>query len=81
MQTFENLFSKTTQQNYYQKNSQRQFEKSYKCKPLEIFFSENSQQNALILHTNSPWVGLIKVCLNGGTTYTWVCVTKVCLSG
>ena len=39
MQTFENLFSKTT------------------------------QQNSLILHTNSPWVCVIKVCSNGGATY------------
>ena len=41
-----------------------------KCKnlvsgPLKIFFSKNSQ----ILHTNSPWVCVIKVCSNGGFTY------------
>ena len=27
------------------------------------------QQNSKILHTNSPWVCLIKVCSNGGATY------------
>ena len=35
----------------------------------------------LILHTNSPWVCVIKVCSNGGATETWVCVNKVCSNG
>ena len=36
-----------------------------------------------IAHTHGPWVGLcvIKVCSNGGATYTWVCVIKVCSGG
>ena len=34
-----------------------------------------------ILHTNRPWVCVIKVCSNGGSTYTWVCVIGVCSSG
>ena len=25
--------------------------------------------NSMILHTNNPWVCLIKVCSNGGATY------------
>ena len=32
-------------------------------------------------HTHGPWVCVIKVCSNGGATYTWVCVIKVCSSG
>ena len=48
---------------------------------LKISFSENTQQNSLKLHTNSPWVCAIKVCSNGGATYTWVHVIKVCSSG
>ena len=35
----------------------------------------------MILHTHGPWVCVIKVCSNGGDTYTWVCVIKVCSSG
>ena len=31
---------------------------------FEIFFSENTQQNCLKLHTNSSWVHVIKVCSN-----------------
>ena len=38
-------------------------------RPLEIFFSEITQQNSWVSHTNSPWVCLIKVCSNGGATY------------
>ena len=34
-----------------------------------IFFSKTTQQNFSILHTNSPWVCVIKVCSNGGATY------------
>ena len=39
------------------------------CKPLKIFFSKTAQQNSYILHTNSLWVCVIKVCSNGGATY------------
>ena len=39
------------------------------CKPLKIFFSKTAQKNSYILHTNSLWVGVIKVCSNGGATY------------
>ena len=28
-----------------------------------------TEQNSYILHTNSPWVCVIKVCSNGGATY------------
>ena len=38
--------------------------------------SENTQQNSSILHTNSPWVYVIKACSNGCATYTLVCVIK-----
>ena len=31
--------------------------------------------------THSPWVCVIKVCLNGGATNTWVCVIKIYSSG
>ena len=31
--------------------------------------SKTAQQNFQILHTNSPWVCVIKVCSNGDTTY------------
>ena len=42
---------------------------------FEIPLSENTQQNSLILHTNSDLahVGLINVCSNGGPTYALVC--------
>ena len=36
---------------------------------LKIFFSKTTQRNSWILHTNSPWVCVIKVCSNGGATY------------
>ena len=38
-------------------------------KNLEIILSKNAQQDPYILHTNSPWVCVIKVCSNGGATY------------
>ena len=38
-------------------------------KPLKILFSENIQQNSFLLHSNSPWVCVIKVCSNGGAIY------------
>ena len=50
-------------------------------RPLKNFFTETAQHYSLILHTNSPWECVIKVCSNGGATYTWVCVIKVCSSG
>ena len=37
---------------------------------MKIFFSETTEQNSLILHTNSPWVCVVKVCSNGGATCT-----------
>ena len=39
------------------------------ARPLKIFFSKTAQQNSEILHTNRPWVCVIKVCSNGGTNY------------
>ena len=36
---------------------------------MKIFFSKTTEQNSQILHTNSPWVCLIKVCSNGDATY------------
>ena len=36
---------------------------------LKILFSKTTQQNSWILHTNSPWVCVIKVCSDGGATY------------
>ena len=39
------------------------------ARPLKIFFSKTAQQNSEILHTNRPWVCIIKVCSNGGATY------------
>ena len=39
------------------------------CKPLKIFFSKTAQQNSYILHTNSRWVCVIKLCSNGGAIY------------
>ena len=36
---------------------------------LKILFFKTTQQNSSILHTNSPWVCVIKVCSNGGATY------------
>ena len=35
----------------------------------------------MILHTYGPWVCVIKVCSNGGATWTGVCVIKVFSSG
>ena len=35
----------------------------------------------MILHTHSPWVGIIKVCSNGCAAYTWVCVIKISSDG
>ena len=40
---------------------------------MKIFFCENTLHNSVILHTNSSWICVIKVCSNGGATYTWVC--------
>ena len=40
----------------------------YQCKPLKIF-SKTTEQNSWILHTNSPWARVIKVCSNGAATY------------
>ena len=55
---------------YWQNNSQRQFEhRKFDANLLKIFFSKITQQNSYILHTNSPWVCVIKVCSNGGATY------------
>ena len=31
--------------------------------------TKTAEQNSLILHTNSPWVCVIKVCTDGGATY------------
>ena len=54
---------------------------------------QNCSTQFLDLHTNSPWVCVIKVCSNGGATYIigeiidlhtnspWVCVIKVCSNG
>ena len=36
---------------------------------FENLLLQTTQQNSLILHTNSPWVCVIKVCSNGGATY------------
>ena len=38
-------------------------------RPFKIFFSKTTKQNAEVLHTNSPWGCLIKVCSNVGSTY------------
>ena len=35
---------------------------------FESLFSKTTQQNSSILHTNSPWVCVIKVCSKGGAT-------------
>ena len=37
---------------------------------FENIFSKSAQKNSLIIHTNSPWVHVIKVCSDGGATYT-----------
>ena len=54
-----------------------------KChKNYSIIFTEISfSPETSILHKNSPWICVIKVCSNGGATYTWVCVIKECSSG
>ena len=36
---------------------------------FENLLLQNYSTNSLILHTNSPWVCVIKVCSNGGATY------------
>ena len=36
---------------------------------FENLLRQNYSQNSKILHINSPWVCVIKVCSNGGTTY------------
>ena len=36
---------------------------------FENLILQTTQQNSSILHTNSPWVCVIKVCSNGGATY------------
>ena len=35
---------------------------------FENFFSKTTEQNSMILHTDSHWVCVIKVCSNGGAT-------------
>ena len=37
---------------------------------FENIFSKSTQKNSLIIQTNSPWVHVIKVCSDGGATYT-----------
>ena len=39
---------------------------------FENIFSnyKSAQKDSLIIHTNSPWVHVIKVCSDGGATYT-----------
>ena len=54
---------------YWRNNSQRQFKHRKFDSSLKIFFSKTTQQNFKILHINSPWVCVIKVCSNGGATY------------
>ena len=50
---------------YWRNNSQRQIN----IENLMQTFKNLLLQNYWILHTNSPWVCVIKVCSNGGATY------------
>ena len=61
----QSLFKWWCHLHYWRNNSQTQFEH----RKLKIFFSKTTQQNSLILHTNSPCACVIKVCSNGGATY------------
>ena len=54
---------------YWLNNSQIKFEHSKFDANFENLLLQNCSQNSLILHTNSPWVCVIKVCSNGGSTY------------
>ena len=40
---------------------------------FENLLLQTTQENSFILRKNSPLVCFIKVCSNGGATYTWVC--------
>ena len=94
MQTFENLFSKTTQQNSLILHTNSPWVCVIKVcsndgstyiireiiakdnlniadlmQTFELtFFFKTSLQNSLILHTNIPWVCVIKVCSIDGST-------------
>ena len=66
----QNLFKWWCHLHYLRNNSERQFEhRKFDAKPLKIFFSKTAQENSQMLHANSPWVCVIKVCSNGGATY------------
>ena len=65
----ESLFKWWLHPHHCRNNSQIQLEHGRSNKHVKIFFTKTSQQNSLILHTNSPWVCVIEVCLNGGATF------------
>ena len=39
------------------------------ARPLNIFLPKTTKKYSYILHTNSPWACVIKVCSNGCATY------------
>ena len=48
---------------------------------FENLILKNCSTEFYCTHTHGTWVCVIKVCSNGGATYTWVCVIKVCSIG
>ena len=45
---------------------------------FENVLLQTTQKDSLILHTNSPWLCVIKVCSNGGATQPLVGIIYVC---
>ena len=72
MQSFENLLL----QNYSTKFLDITYKYVIVMQTFENLILQNCltefydiAHNSMILHTNNPWVCLIKVCSNGGATY------------
>ena len=66
----QSLFKWCCHLHYWRNNSQRQFE--HRKFDANVWKSSSPKLlNKILryLHTNSPWVCVIKVCSNGGATY------------
>ena len=65
----QSLFKWWRHLHYWRNNSQRQFEHRKFDANLWKSSSPKLLNKILILHTNGPWVCVIKVCSNSGVTY------------
>ena len=66
----QSLFKWWCHLHYWRNNSQRQFEhRKFDANLRKSYSPKTTQQNSSILHTNSPWLCVIKVCSNDGAIY------------